>query len=86
MKNLRLLLDWLPAVALVNALGEAAPGLPRVVAAMQLLRFVAGRTAIKQDDEVLLLLENILLTEQGRALVEYISVEIKRVMENVNAQ
>lgn len=86
MQNLRLLLEWFPLVPLVTAMGDARPGLPRVIAAMQVLRFIAGKTAIKQDDELLRLLEDVLLTEQGRALVEYASEEVRRLLEQTNGQ
>lgn len=84
MKNLKVLLEWFPLVALVTALGDSPKGVPRVLAALQIIRFVAGKTAIKQDDELVQLFENILLTEQGRALVDYLSSEINKLMEAVN--
>jgi len=84
MKNLKLLLEWFPLVALVTALGDSPRGVPRVLAALQIIRFIAGKTDIRQDDELVDLFEDILLTEQGRALVDYLSSEIHRVMEAVN--
>jgi hypothetical protein len=84
MKNLKVLLEWFPLVALVTSLGDAPRGVPRVIAALQIVRFIAGKTDIKQDDELVQLFENILLTEQGRALVDYLSSEINKVMEAVN--
>lgn len=84
MKNLKVLLEWFPLVALVTALGDSPKGVPRVLAALQIIRFIAGKTDIKQDDELVQLFENILLTEQGRALVDYLSSEINKLMEAVN--
>ena len=84
MKNLKLLLEWFPLVALVTTLGEAKRGVPRVLAALQCVRFVAGKTAIEQDDKLVQLVENVLLTEPGRALVDYLSDEIHKVIEAAN--
>lgn len=85
MKNLKILLEWFPLVALVTALGDSPRGIARVLAALQIVRFVAGKTAIKQDDELVQLVENVMLTEQGRALVDYLSSEIHKIMEAANA-
>lgn len=84
MKNLKLLLDWFPLVALVTAMGESPRGNARVLAALQVLRFVAAKTAVPQDDKLVSLVEGILLTEQGRALVDYLSDEINKVIEATN--
>jgi hypothetical protein len=83
-KNLKVLLEWFPLVALITSLGEAARGVPRVHAALQVLRFVAAKTDLKQDDQLVQLFEAILLTEQGRALVDYLSDEINKVVEATN--
>lgn len=85
MNNVRLLLEWFPLVPLVTALGDAPAGLPRVMAALQCVRFVAGKTSVKQDDELVHLIEEILLTQQGRALVDYLSAEIAKLLEAANA-
>lgn len=72
-------------IALVTALGDAQRGVPRVLAAMQILRFVAAKTSIKQDDELLLKLEAICLTTEGRALIDYISDQIAALTVAANA-
>lgn len=86
MKNLKLLLDWFPLVALVTAMGESQRGNPRVLAALQVIRFVAGKTDMPQDDKLVSLVEAIVLTEPGRALVEYLSDEINKLVEASNAK
>jgi len=84
-KQVGTLVEWFPLVGLVTALGDARPGVPRTLAALQILRFVAAKTAIKQDDELLMLLEGVVLTEQGKALVDYVSEQIAALMEPANA-
>lgn len=85
MKNLKVLLEWFPLVALITAVGEAKRGNQRVLAAMQCVRFLASKTQIEQDDKAVQLVEAVLLTEQGRALVDYLSDEINKVIEATNA-
>lgn len=84
MKNLRLLMEWFPVVGLVTALGESERGVPRVMQALQILRFLATKTSIRQDDELVRLVENVMLTEQGRALIDYCSDEIHKFTEAAN--
>lgn len=84
MKNLKVLLEWFPLVGLVTTLGDAPRGIPRVLAALQVFRFIAAKTDIEQDDKLIQLVENIMLTEQGRALVDYLSDEIHKVVEAAN--
>lgn len=81
MKNLRLVMEWFPIVGLVTAMGEAKRGVPRVMQALQVLRFLATKTHIRQDDELVRLVENVMLTEQGRALIDYCSDEIHKFTE-----
>lgn len=84
MRNLRQLVEWFPMIALITHLGDASPGVPRVQAAIQVLQFLAGKTEIKQDDELLRLLQDILLTDQGRRLVDYVAAEIRLLSEPKN--
>lgn len=69
---------------LVTALGDSSPGVPRVLAAVQILRFVAAKTSIPEDDKLVALIEAIVLTEQGRALVDYCAEQIKKLTDKVN--
>lgn len=84
-KNINLLVEWFPVVALFTALGEAKQGVPRALAFLQLAQFVASKTQAKQDDELLKLIEEIVLTEPGRLLIDYLSDQIGGLLEQVNA-
>ena len=83
--NLKRMMEWFPAIALFTALGEAPRGVPRVLAALALLRFVAAKTSIKQDDQLLARLEAICLTSEGKALIDFISEEIASLLKLPNA-
>lgn len=80
-----LVLEWFPVVSLLTALADAQRGVPRALAFLQLMQFVAAKTPIKQDDELLKLIEEIVLTPQGRALIDYLSDQIAELMEQANA-
>lgn len=84
-KNLGTVIEWFPIISLVTALGDAPRGVPRVLAAMQVLRFVAAKTTVKADDELLVKLEAICLTTEGRALIDYISDQIAALTVAANA-
>jgi hypothetical protein len=77
-------LEWLPIVPLMTALGDSAPGVPRVMAAVQILRFVTSKTAMQEDDRLVLLIEAIVLTEQGRALIDYLADQIQKLTRKAN--
>lgn len=85
-KNLSVVLEWFPIIAMVTALGEAQRGVPRVMAALQILRFVAAKTSIQQDDQLLAMLEAICLTSEGRAVIDYVSDEIAKILAAANAK
>lgn len=83
--QIQLVVEWFPVVSLLTALVEAQSGVPRALAFLQLMQFVAAKTPLKQDDEVLKLIEEIVLTPQGRALIDYLSDQIEELMEQANA-
>lgn len=77
-------LEWLPIVPLMTTLGDSQPGVPRVMAAVQILRFVTSKTATQEDDRLVLLIEAIVLTEQGRALIDYLAEQIQKLTRKAN--
>lgn len=83
--QINLVVEWFPIVGLLTALAEAQRGVPRALSFLQLMQFVAAKTPLKQDDEVLKLIEEIVLTPQGRALIDYLSDQIAELMEQANA-
>ena len=76
-KQVAVLMEWFPLIGMVTALGDTQRGVPRVVATLQILRFVAAKTSIKQDDELLARLEAICLTPEGKVLIDYIADQIQ---------
>lgn len=75
--KIRMLIDWLPALQLAQAVAAAPAGRARVAEAIKLLQFAAAKTDISADDEVVQLVGNALLTEEGGKLVDYIADKIK---------
>lgn len=84
MPNLKVLLQWFPVIALLTQLGDAPAGAARAQAALNVLQFLAAKTQLRQDDELVRLLQQILLTDQGKQLVDYIAAEVRKLMESVN--
>lgn len=68
----------------MTTLGDSQPGVPRVMAAVQILRFVTSKTAMQEDDRLVLLIEAIVLTEQGRALIDYLAEQIQKLTRKAN--
>lgn len=71
--KIKIVLEWSPAIGLATAVANAAPGRERVAAIMTLLAFATQRTKVTLDDDLVRLVEATLLTEQGGALVDYVS-------------
>lgn len=71
--KLKIIIEWSPAIQLVTAITAAAPGKDRVLAIVRLLEFAARKTDVTLDDEIIRLVQGVLLTPEGGALVEYIS-------------
>lgn len=70
--NLRLLIEWAPALQLLSAVGAAKPGVERMIQIVKLAEFLTTKTATGVDDRLVRLITDILLTQQGQALVDYV--------------
>jgi hypothetical protein len=70
--NLRLLIEWAPALQLLSAVGAAKPGVERMMQIVKLAEFLTTKTSTGVDDRLVRLLTDILLTPQGQALVDYV--------------
>lgn len=84
-ERLKLLVEWSPVVALVQKFAAAPAGRDKAVAATKVLEFLATKTDIRVDDDLVRLTQNILLTPEGAALVDYLSVLIRGAMEQEDA-
>lgn len=70
--NLRLLIEWSPALQLLSAISAAKPGVERLIQVAKLAEFLTAKTATSVDDRLVRLVTDILLTSQGQALVDYV--------------
>lgn len=57
---------------MVPAIVNAKPGKEQAVEVTRLLEFLARKTEVTLDDDVIRLVQNILLTPEGGALVDYL--------------
>jgi len=71
-----ILLEWLPIYPLIMSVIDAKAGQSRAVAVTNTLKFVAARTPFKCDDELVALVEKIVLTDQGAALINYLAAAL----------
>lgn len=77
--NLRLLIEWSPALQLLSAISAAKPGVERLIQVAKLAEFLTAKTATSVDDRLVRLVTDILLTSQGQALVDYVCELAKNV-------
>jgi len=71
--QLRLLLEWAPALHILPAIAASAPGKDRAIEIVRLLEFLAAKSEVGIDDEILRLVREILLTKPGAELADYIA-------------
>lgn len=82
--NLRMLIEWAPALNMFTAIAAAKPGQERAVQVARLAEFLASKTDNKVDDQLVKLITDILLTPQAGALVDYLSQLVQKAAENSN--
>lgn len=81
-ENIRLLIEWAPALQLFSAIASAAPGRDRAVQIAKLGEFLASKTESTVDDRLVRLVTDILLTPQAGALIEYLTELVKVASES----
>lgn len=87
-QKLRLLVEWGPVLALASEVVSAEPGVARVQATLRVLDVVASKTQIREDDHLIELLRNVVNTEPGAAMIDWISDKVQAMFKeapNVNA-
>lgn len=72
-QKVRLLVEWSPALQLLPAIAASAPGQERAVQIVRLLEFLASKSDLKVDDQILRMVREILLTKPGQELADYIA-------------
>lgn len=70
--KIRQLVEWAPALSIVSEISGAETVQAKVAGVLNLMQFVAAKTATPIDDELLERIENVLLSPQGQELVNYI--------------
>jgi hypothetical protein len=80
-QQLRLLMEWLPAIQMLPLIATMEPGRDQVLQVVRLLEIVTSKTTGAVDDELTKLTKDILLTEQGGKLVDYIVAKIKELTD-----
>lgn len=82
-EKFRLLMEWMPALQMLPVIASSQPGRDQVLQVVRLLEIIAGKTVGNVDDDLTRLLKDVLLTEQGGRLVDYIVAQIKELTDGV---
>ena len=82
-EKFRLLMEWLPALQMLPMIATSQPGRDQVLQVVRLLEIVASKTVGNVDDELARLLKDVMLTEAGGKLVDYIVAQIKELTDGV---
>lgn len=80
--RIRLLVEWAPALQILPAIAASDPGRDRAVEIVRLLEFLAQKTEVKLDDDIVRMVKAILLTREGGELADYIAKLISEAIYN----
>lgn len=80
-EKFRLLLEWLPAIQMLPLIAATPAGREQVLQVVRLLEIVTAKTTGTTDDEMTRLVKDVLMTEQGGRLVDYIVARIKELTD-----
>lgn len=80
-QQFRLLLEWLPAIQMLPLIASTPAGREQVLQVVRLLEIVTAKTTGSMDDELTRLVKEVLITEQGGKLVDYIVAKIKELTD-----
>ena len=72
--KIQLLAQWAPLLAKLEAVATAKTPAEKAVAIIAALRLAADKTATEKDNNVLDLIENVLKTPEGLALVNWFAL------------
>lgn len=78
--RVRLLVEWAPMLAQLQAIGSATDPHERAVAIVKALQWAAGRTTTEVDDEALGHIEAVLRTAECKAACDW---AVKKVSESL---
>lgn len=81
-EKLRLLMEWMPALQMIPVIATSQPGRDQVLQVVRLLEIVTAKTVGKADDELTALVKDVLLTEPGGKLVDYIVAKIRSLTDD----
>ncbi len=76
LEKLKLLAEWAPLLARLQAVGDAKTPHERAVAVVKTLQWAAGKSATEVDDEALGHFEAVLKTPEGTAFFDWIVSQV----------
>lgn len=79
--KIRQLVEWAPALSLVSEISSATNAKEQAEGVLNLMQFVAAKTATPVDDDLLERFEAVLVSPQGQELFDYIVKLVTAVAE-----
>lgn len=76
-EKFRMLMEWMPALQMLPVIAVAKPGRDQALQVVRLFEIIAAKTTGETDDELTQLIKDILLTDQGGKLVDYIVAKVR---------
>lgn len=77
LEKLRLLAEWAPLMTFAQALAAEDDMHAKAVIVSEAMEWVASRTDLEWDDELTGLLSDILISEEGEALVRWVIAKMQ---------
>lgn len=71
-EKLRVLVEWAPLIGFASEITAANTPLERALKISAALKWAAGKTAAKTDDDIVDLFEAVLKSPEGEALFQYL--------------
>lgn len=78
--KLKILVEWSPLVGLIQSINSAPTQRDKTIAVVNVLEFLSYKTPVKFDEQLIALVEAILLTNEGEALVNWIGEVASQLM------
>lgn len=76
--RLKFLLDWWPLVVLLQQVAVAEPGRSQATAVTDCMRFLASKTEIDVDDQLVQHVQKLIATPEGGELIDYVVSLVNR--------
>lgn len=82
--NLKTLLEWWPAVQMVQVIAVAKPGRDRALEVVRLVEWLSSKTKTSVDDQLVGKIKEVVMTPQGGELIDYCADLVRKQIDDNN--